>query len=91
MTLASLEPRMAGRVLSFECPCSLHGIDGKCFGRIRIPILPEANGWNLESGSFVDGDMTLTPSILIHPTGDPVGSYCAGWHGYLRNGTLESV
>ncbi len=89
--LKDLEPKDIGpgRVLVFECPCTNHGIEGKCFGRIRIPILPEPNGWKLESGSFAKGNMTLSPSILIHPSGDPVGSFCAGWHRFLRNGVLE--
>ena len=93
MTLASLDPKDIGpgRVLTFECPCTLHGVDGKCFGRIRIPILPEPNGWTLVGGSFDQGNMTLSPSIFIHSTGDPAGSYCAGWHGYLRNGELVTV
>lgn len=89
MRLSSLNPRLVvDRVLVFDCPCSLHGQDGKCFGKIRIPLSPEPNGWNVVSGSFKDDNLSLTPSILISPTGDPVGSFCAGWHGYLTNGEM---
>ena len=88
--LKDLAPKMTEHFLVFECPCVNHGKEGKCFGRIRIPILPESKGWRLESGTLTDGDLTLSPSILIYPTGDPVGSFCAGWHGFLRNGILES-
>ena len=87
--LKDLDPRMSGNVLVFDCPCGLNGQEGKCFGKIRIPILPEPKGWKLESGSFEAGDMTLSPSILIYPTGNPVGSFCAGWHGFLRKGIME--
>jgi len=86
--LTELNPRFQDSVLVFDCPCKFFDQEGKCFGRIRIPVKPKENGWDLVSGSSVE-DLTLSPSILIHPSGDPVGSFCAGWHGYLRNGRME--
>jgi hypothetical protein len=35
-----------------------------CDARIRIPILPQANGWTLVTGEFPE-TITLQPSILI--------------------------
>ena len=87
--LKDLDPKWDGNFLLFDCPCELHGVEEKCGGRIRLPVLPEDNGWKLESGAFAEENLTLSPSIRIHATGNPVGSYCAGWHGFLRNGIME--
>ena len=90
VALKDLAPALRGQVLVFDCPCDNFGKDGKCFGRIRIPISPEPKGWDLKPDtSFEAGNMTLTPSISIIPTGIPIGSFCAGWHGYLTNGIME--
>ena len=77
------------RVLVFDCPCSLYGQDGKCFGRIRIPLKPMHNGWDVTAGSTIE-DITLQPSVLIHPTGEPNHSrhIHATQHRSSRPGTM---
>lgn len=42
--------------------------------------------WKRESGDTFE-TLTLSPSILFYPS-EHAG--CAGWHGFLRNGNLET-
>jgi hypothetical protein len=46
----------------------------------------DARTWGLEE--HADGTVTLSPSILLHPSppADPVG-----WHGYLERGVWREV
>jgi hypothetical protein len=66
--------------LEFDCPCG-----EKCgWSRIYLPITgrSEVGGvtWELKGG---DDFATVTLSPSIHAVGH--------WHGWLRNGVLESV
>jgi hypothetical protein len=93
MRLTELNPRFKEGVLVFDCPCD-RCIDIRrepdaernklfCDSRIRIPIKPSDNGWEM-TGAFPD-TITLTPSIQI---GGPLGGKC-NWHGYLTNGEMK--
>lgn len=95
--LTDLDPRFEGGFLVFDCPCGRcqdirENPDAErnklfCDGRIRIPILPQPNGWTRAGGEFPE-TLSLTPSILIgHPSSNSNGG-CEGWHGYLTDGVL---
>lgn len=94
--LRDLDPRLKANVLVFDCPCDRCADirafpDAErnklfCDGRIRVPIKPQANGWDHVSGEFPD-TISLIPSIRIGHGGRGVGG-CEGWHGYLTNGEL---
>jgi hypothetical protein len=45
----------------------------------RIPLTGKVT-WAM-TGSLADGDLTLSPSILEHPS-----SYCPGVHGFVQQG-----
>ena len=100
MTLQDLKAEIYAeatpKVLVFNCPCPRFEVDGPdraCFGRIRLYLRFEGDPptdkmtWDA-SGEFPN--LTLKPSVNIHPSGEPVGSYCAGWHGFITNGELKS-
>src|SRR5580704_18659112 len=95
--LTDLEPRLSDNVLVFNCPCNRcrdirenPGAERNllfCDARIRIPIVPQENGWTHVGGEFPES-VSLMPSILIgHPSKNANGG-CEGWHGYLTNGVL---
>lgn len=75
--------------LAFDCPCG-------CQLGAGIAFSPTLDGsemppgrrlvWTRESGSTIE-DITLAPSILFHPN---VDASCKGWHGYVRNGNIET-
>lgn len=95
--LTELDPRLENNVLVFNCPCNRckdiredHEAErNKIFvdAMIRIPILPQPNGWNKAGGEFPE-TISLTPSILIGTPGKNNMGGCEGWHGYLTNGVL---
>lgn len=73
--------------ISYDCPCDPPYND--CGGRQIVPVKTSwdsrpvcadslARGWDLTGDSFET--VTLSPSI--HQVGH--------WHGYLRNGVVES-
>lgn len=96
-TLTDLDPTLTNNVLVFDCPCSrckdIRDNPNEdrnarfCDALIRIPILPEKNGWTLTSGTFPE-TITLQPSILIGSSAKNHLGGCEGWHGYLTNGVL---
>lgn len=95
--LTELGPRLQNDVLVFDCPCNrCQDIRENpnaernrrwCDGRIRIPILPQPNGWTHSGGDFPE-TITLQPSIQIGYQRDNKLGGCEGWHGYLTNGVL---
>ena len=95
--LTELEAHFADNILVFNCPCNRckdirENPDAErnalwCDARIRIPIMPQANGWTWVSGEFPES-MTLQPSIRIGAPAKNVAGGCEGWHGYLTNGVL---
>lgn len=98
MRLSERDPKVslvegARCYLTFRCPCK-----PECDCRIAIPFTPDLEGnpapatvfqkaWQRVSGSTFE-DLTLAPSILLHAS-DWDGHQ--GWHGFLRNGVLESA
>jgi hypothetical protein len=101
--LVDLNPRWAttasGEIygIRYNCPCGLPCFNGEapysqccpCGGRQVVPTKTtwdsrpvcadsQARGWDLTGTSF--DNITLSPSI--HQVGH--------WHGWLRNGVLES-
>ena len=78
--------------LIFRCPCT-----AECKHKIAIPFTPDLQGnecpelvraqaWKRESGTTF-ADLTLSPSIWLHATD---WDHHPGWHGFLRNGNLET-
>ena len=55
-------------------------------GTVVIPVSASGDGrcwkWNLDKES-----PTISPSILVHPN----EGNTEGWHGWLRNGILETA
>jgi hypothetical protein len=95
--LTDLDPRFEHNILVFDCPCNrckdLRENPNEernkvwCDARIRIPILPEPNGWELTVGTFPE-TITLMPSIRIGEASKNKLGGCEGWHGHLTNGYL---
>jgi hypothetical protein len=76
--------------IGFRCPCK-----PDCAVEIVVSFTPALDGsetpaewkpWRRESGSTFD-DLTLSPSIHLHPSPH---ENCAGWHGFLQNGELKT-
>lgn len=76
--------------LSFRCPCK-----PECEVRVCVAFTPALDGseapqawkpWQRSSGDTFE-TLTLSPSIHLYPT---PSQDCAGWHGFLRNGQLET-
>lgn len=97
--LTELNPRLKGDILVFECPCNrckdirehpeAEANKLFCDGLIRIPILPQPNGWSHSGGEFPE-TISLQPSILIGNSAKNKNGGCEGWHGYLTNGILTA-
>ncbi len=94
--LTELSPTFVDNILVFDCPCNRckdirDNPDAErnklwCDARIRIPIFPRENGWELTTGYFPN--LTLQPSIKIGDDKKNKNGGCEGWHGYLINGVL---
>jgi hypothetical protein len=94
MKLTELKPRLTENTLVFDCPCArckairANPDDPKftdqCAARIRLPLKPLENGWDIVGGTFPD-TLSLSPSILI---GGRLGGLC-DWHGYLTDGEMR--
>ena len=78
--------------MHFRCPCK-----PDCEHLIAVAFTPDLDGkpapnelgskpWERVSGTTAE-DITLAPSILLYPSAHDGHQ---GWHGFLRNGELQT-
>lgn len=90
--LAKVEDLPSAEGVFFLCPACFeknggpegtHGILLPFEGRAPSVAFPGVTRWR--AGGDGLADLTLSPSVLIHPAGD-----CPGWHGWVTVGTARS-